>query len=495
MAGKGIRLLCFLIIAGFLSGCRTSFPSLFKYNTQNYYCFSTSGEVIPFCEINRHPRKKGESDWEQRISAKGTYQLFRQDKLLLEGAPGDYLFPVEETRNACYIRSEKDCDFYRVLEFDQSGNLKNIYGKADMEAYFVLVSSRLHAVVYLKEKFVYDFFDEGFKALHYKLADAFGSDNIFWREHAPDGNLWIAEILFPQKPSIFLLIDRKCNSWKILSKNSPLQAHPQKKKLLFPCKVSDGVTVSGILSFPEKKFGTKKLPLIVFPHGGPQSCSTLVFDPRVEMLTSAGFLVYQPNYRGSTNYGKHFRQAGWRANGIKRALDDIAECTMQLINEDFADSRNVFIFGGSWGGYCALASITLYPQLFKGCVSFFGASNLPTMLQEKLPASGHLKSLDFLQYGNIKDVETVKNLKKLSPYYNTKQIQCPVMLFHFYGDDVLSYAQSETFFKKMRAQNKKIYFVNGDGKHGFADSEQEYAAYEKVIKFFRALQKNPNTLL
>ncbi len=114
----------------------------------------------------------------------------------------------------------------------------------------------------------------------------------------------------------------------------------------------DGVQINGYLTLPSHK-KRQHLPLIVIPHNGPTAKNTWGYNDEVQFFASRGFAVFQPNYRGSTGYGKKFWASGFGEWGGK-IQDDIADGVRYLIEQKIADPKKVGIFGYSFGGFCAL---------------------------------------------------------------------------------------------------------------------------------------------
>ena len=477
----GFIVLCMMIFM--LCGCEASFISLHEYSKNNSFLFDSGGNIIKASDAL--PPDNPPSDIKIEITDRGEYKVVWKD-FSCRGAPGDRVFPVYDSEEFMYFLTEKDSDYMQVMVWDRKQKIIRRYPHGNREAAAVIASgTKLHGIQYDGDVFTCDYFTPKFQEMDQKLRSHYQTDNLLWKDHSPDGKQWLVELFFCEKPSLSVLCDMRTEKWSELSGPCSYKPDLTQKKEVFRFIASDGQEVSGILSFPPARYGTRNLPLVVFPHGGPQSRSMRIFDPRVEQLTRNGFLVFQPNYRGSTGQGKHFRQAGWGAEGIKRALADIAEGTENLIKKGYADRGRIAILGGSWGAYCALAAAMLYPDLFRAVTAFFGPSDLVGMLHEFLPESGANPNLDRLQYGNIDDPVISEKFKKISPLYNVDKIEAPVLVYHFQQDTVISFQQSERFVALMKASGKKICFFSGPGKHGFPDSAAEVSAYERAIDFFR----------
>ena len=115
-------------------------------------------------------------------------------------------------------------------------------------------------------------------------------------------------------------------------------------------------------------------------HGGPWARDTWGFDPEAQWLANRGYLCVQVNYRGSTGYGKAFVNAGDREWG-GRMQDDLTDAVAFVIGQGWADPDRVAIYGGSYGGYAALAGATFTPELYCCAVDIVGPSNLKTLIE------------------------------------------------------------------------------------------------------------------
>ncbi len=463
------------------------FAGLFEYEENNYFFFDRQGNAVSAQDTAPATLPRTAGTMSMKISEQGEY-IIRCGDFSYRGEPGDYVFPLHEDEDFLYLLTEKDFDCKKILAWHRKLHTGELFfPQKNQEAMGIIFYGRLHGIQYAGDAFSCEFFTDSFKHMDQKLRNYYQTDSMLWNGKSPDGVHWILQIFFKNKPSLFVLCNTDKGTWQELSKKIQYRSEPSQTKEIFTFIAGDGEKISGVLSFPPARFGRHNLPLIVFPHGGPQTRSMPVFNPKVEQLTSNGFLVFQPNYRGSTGQDKFFRQSGWKPQGIRRGLADIADGTAELIRQGIADSRKVAIFGGSWGGYCALASLMLYPDLYKAGISFFGASDLPAMQKTSPADSGANSALDKLQYGNTDDPEVAAELKAISPYFHTDKIKSPVLMYHFKGDTVIDFEQSDKFYRKMKQHGKNIHFITGTGKHGFENGRAESAAYENIIRFVNAV--------
>ena len=149
-------------------------------------------------------------------------------------------------------------------------------------------------------------------------------------------------------------------------------------------KARDGTDISGYLT-AAPGMSKNPLPLIVFPHGGPNKQTFWGYDPRVQFFVSRGYAVFQPNFRGSSGFGKKFQNAGDGQWGRGVMQDDVSDGVKWLVEGGIADPRRVAIVGGSYGGFAALAGLAFTPDLFAAGVCLFGASDLGSFIREVPP--------------------------------------------------------------------------------------------------------------
>ena len=202
------------------------------------------------------------------------------------------------------------------------------------------------------------------------------------------------------------------------------------------------------------------MPLIVMPHGGPESRDDQAFDWWSFFYAANGYLVYQPNFRGSDGYGNYFRTAGHGEWG-RKMQSDISEGVEKLIADGIVDKSRVCIVGASYGGYAALAGATLTPSLYSCAVSINGVSDLPKMLGSEAKSS--LYSSDYWKIligDRFSDSET---LKAISPVDNAENARAPILLMHGKDDVVVPIAQSRRMARALKRNRKPHEFIEMQG--------------------------------
>jgi dipeptidyl aminopeptidase/acylaminoacyl peptidase len=230
-------------------------------------------------------------------------------------------------------------------------------------------------------------------------------------------------------------------------------------------KARDGHKIPSILTWPTgvAKGSKTKLPLIVLPHGGPASYDHIRFDWWAQFLARKGYLVLQPNFRGSRGFGKKHEELGNGEWG--RAMqDDVSDGVLALIKAGHADAQRVCIMGASYGGYSALAGGAFSPELYRCVVAVAGVSNLPRMLSDVKLRRGSDHWVNRYWQKSIGDSKSEREkLKEISPSMFAHNFEAPVLLIHGKDDTVVPFRQSKIMHKALRKADKESELVTLKG--------------------------------
>jgi dipeptidyl aminopeptidase/acylaminoacyl peptidase len=243
----------------------------------------------------------------------------------------------------------------------------------------------------------------------------------------------------------------------------------------------DGLTIEGYLTLPPGA-GRSALPMVLNVHGGPWARDGWGYHPEAQWLANRGYACLQVNYRGSTGYGKQFLNAGNKEWGAAMH-EDLVDAVNWAVEEGVADPERVAIYGGSYGGYAALAGATFTPELFRCAVDIVGPSNLITLINSIPPYWSTFLSTFHERVGNPETEEEF--LKSRSPLFSVERIKIPMLIAQGANDPRVKQAESEQIVAAM--QEKGIdheYLLFEDEGHGFARPENRlkfYAAAEKFL--------------
>ena len=213
---------------------------------------------------------------------------------------------------------------------------------------------------------------------------------------------------------------------------------------------SDGGTVEGVLTRPVGFMPGTRYPLIVNPHGGPSGASTEGFSSINQVLAANGFLVLQPNFRGSTNYGQKFLNANQNTWGITD-YDDIMKGVDYVIAQGWADPNRLIAYGWSYGGYMTFWMSTQTDR-FKLISPGAGLTNLYSMYSTTdIPA--------YLGWFFGTPWENQAIYQKLSPIQHVKNVKSKMLIMHGANDARVPPTQADEFYKALKDLGKDVTYV------------------------------------
>lgn len=222
----------------------------------------------------------------------------------------------------------------------------------------------------------------------------------------------------------------------------------------FAYKAGDGLDLDGILTLPVGR-QAKGLPAVMLPHGGPHAQDRAVFDWWAQAFASRGYAVFQPNFRGSTNRGEAFRRAGYGQWGRKMQTD-ISDGLAELVRQGIVDPKRVCIVGASYGGYAALAGITLQQGIYRCAVSVAGVSDLSDMYWTDYKESGGSK---MLKRNLTESLGAPSTFSEVSPRKHARDATAPILLIHGKDDTVVPFKQSTAMLDALEDAHKTVELV------------------------------------
>jgi dipeptidyl aminopeptidase/acylaminoacyl peptidase len=250
-------------------------------------------------------------------------------------------------------------------------------------------------------------------------------------------------------------------------------------------KARDDLTIHAGMYCPRER--DKRLPVVMFLHGGPNFEFANFFYPLPQLLAQEGYVVFAPNFRGSTGFGTAFRHANFREWGHGDAFD-VIDGARWLAQQDFVDADRIAVIGPSYGGYLTLGALTLAPELFCAGVDMYGDSEIA----ESFRHGDRHGRLD-LQRQMGKPEENPEGYRRGSPVYLAERIQAPLLILHGKEDQLVVPMMSEKMIEALKIEDK--YFESNfyeDEEHGFNKPENKKDAWERVIKFLNKYCKGEN---
>jgi dipeptidyl aminopeptidase/acylaminoacyl peptidase len=241
-------------------------------------------------------------------------------------------------------------------------------------------------------------------------------------------------------------------------------------------KNSDGQWIEGILTLPVDYQPGKKYPFILHPHGGPSGAIPEYFDSTNQFLAANGFMILQPNFRGSSNYGQEFLHANRNYWGI-RDYDDCMTGVDHCIKEGLADPNRLICYGWSYGGYMSFWIVTQTDR-FKAVSPGAGLSNLYSMYSTTdIP---HYLGWFFGTPWDNEDIYV-----KLSAIRHVKNVKSPVLIMHGANDARVPPEQAVEFYRALKDLGKDVTFVlyPREG-HGIREPRHQVDRLRRYLFFF-----------
>lgn len=233
----------------------------------------------------------------------------------------------------------------------------------------------------------------------------------------------------------------------------------------------DGLEIPTILTLPNSRADNpRKMPAVVMPHGGPASYDSQSFDWMAQAFAARGYLVIQPQFRGSVGFGLDHYMAGQGEWG-RKMQDDITDAVEYFGNGGLLDPERVCIVGASYGGYAALAGAAYTPDLYRCAVSINGVTDLEGLLDDRRSSRGDDHwVVEYFERSMVKSEYTEEDLKAISPVYAAAKVKAPVLLIHGENDKVVPIEQSEDMHDELQDAGKQSTFIE-------LDNESHYLEY------------------
>jgi dipeptidyl aminopeptidase/acylaminoacyl peptidase len=350
-------------------------------------------------------------------------------------------------------------------------------------ASFSDVTDELIATIYEDERTRIYWKDKAFEADYNLVKQRLPEHDLGFVSGTKDERLWLIRASSDVEPGEVHLFDR--GSKKLTLQYRLYEKLPREH--LAPMKAiryrsSDGLEIPAFLTLP-KGVEAKNLPLIVFPHGGPWARDSWSYDSFAQFLANRGYAVLQPNFRGSTGYGKKFLNAGNKEWGQKMQ-DDLTWGAKHLVSQGIVDQKRVGIMGGSYGGYATLAGLAFTPDVYTAGVSIVGPSNLITLLESIPPYWEPIRKLFTERMGDPKTPEGKAQLERQSPLNSAGKIKAPLLVVQGANDPRVKKAESDQIVVALREHGFPVeYIVAPDEGHGFARPVNNMAMIAASEKF------------
>lgn len=400
----------------------------------------------------------------------------------ISGLTADYksLIIVDES-------DETNHDAYYTMSL-KNGDIKEIpLGRtdADIEHAYTDLNQVIFGVGYSGLKPSYKFFDSQLNKRLKSLVEKNSSVSVHLISWSANWDKIIVLLSGTGTPNDYYVIDQSGTATYLTSGYPKIKPDEVHLVTSHAFKARDGLEIPTILTIPNSQVANlKNLPAILLPHGGPRAHDEIGFYWKAQALANAGYLVIQPQFRGSDGFGTQHILAGEGEWG-KKMQDDLTDSIAYFTKKGTIDPKRICIVGSSYGGYAALAAAAFTPDLFQCAVAINGVSDLHQMLKEE--KSEHDRDHWVVAYWEkqfAKDKIAETDLKAISPYYFAEKFNTPTLLIYSDKDKTVSAKHSKRMAKALKKFGKEVTLIGLKGEtHYMENSETRLQSLQATVDF------------
>jgi dipeptidyl aminopeptidase/acylaminoacyl peptidase len=388
-----------------------------------------------------------------------------------------------------YLTSSIGSDTARLVARDlATGSEKVLASSNEVDAGGVIIQPRTYvvqAVAFEPGRQTWKVLDASIQPDFDAIAKLNSGDFAIVNRTAAD-DAWLVAFTSDRGPVSWYKWDRTGKKGTLLFTAQPkLEGLPLAEMKPVVIKSRDGLNLNSYLTLP-LGLTAKNLPLVLFVHGGPWGRDNWGYSSWAQWLANRGYAVLQVNYRASTGYGKKFLNAGNRQWGLKMH-DDLIDASKWAVAQGIADPKRVAVFGGSYGGYAALAAATFTPESFACNVDIVGPSNLKTLIGSIPPYWKPIRSMFDVRMGNVDDPKDAELIHNASPLFKADKITKPLLIGQGANDPRVNVKESEQIVDAIEKNKGSVtYVLYPDEGHGFARPENRIDFNARAERFLGA---------
>lgn len=378
--------------------------------------------------------------------------------------------------DTAYVMTRKGGDKYGVFEFDLRSKTitRPIYQNPRVDVSGVTsggYTGEATGVAYIEDELRIEYFDRAYAQMQADLSATFPGESVQVVSVTRDRKKYIGQVNGATNPGgAYYFVDQASGEIADVGKRFPgLTPRDVSPVKYFSYQARDGLSIPAYVTIPNGSSG-RSMPLVVMPHGGPEARDDGGYDAWSQFLASRGYVVLQPQFRGSEGFGKAFRNAGRKQWGLK-TQDDITDGVKHLISTGVADPKRVCIVGWSYGGYATLAGLAFTPDMYRCGVAGAPVSDIPEMLDWVTKRLGrNMRDDDYWPKVIGHPRRDYDKLVAASPARNASKIIVPLLLVHGRDDTTVPIAQSHIMVDAMKKAGRPAEFVEIAGDDHYLSS-------------------------
>ncbi|WP_340679322.1 prolyl oligopeptidase family serine peptidase [Paraglaciecola sp.] len=414
--------------------------------------------------LKQYARLLGESEWRE------IYTNSPQNR-----EEWNFLYFSQENPDEVYVKANLGEDTTGIYTYNiRTGKYsERLFGLESLDVDSIILSTKstnrghLLGFSYTSKYPTRYFLDADEEALYKGIEALFPKKVISLVSRSEDDNAIVIRTSSDHDPgSYFLLTNKK--KLDFLGERSPL-IKPENLSDVKYVKYTarDGRKIPAYITIPK---GKGPFPAVIMPHGGPWARDVVIYDEWSQLLAHHGYIVIQPQYRGSTGFGLEHWKAGDGKWGLEMQ-DDNDDAAMYLVEKGLADKDKLAIFGWSYGGYAAFAAAMRKDNIYQCAIAGAGITDLSRITATLFGAS---------RYGRIYQAPTVKGV---SPIEHVKDLNVPLLIIHGDIDQRVPIEQSRLFVDELKKLDKDYKYIELKGADHFSNT----LYYRHKTEFYTAL--------
>lgn len=403
--------------------------------------------------------------------------------------PGQFFGLTQDYKSIIKVDTDADTGFgaFYAMSLTDGSLSRPMFGRDDADIDGVLTDDQriVLGVRYSGFRPSYQFFDTSLNQRMKDIAATFPDHSVFLVSHTPDLKNIVVRVEGANVPCDYYLFAENKPAQFLTSSRPKIRVEDLHPMGTVTFTARDGLKIPTLLTIPKTKANAmKNLPAVIMPHGGPAAHDSMRFNPMAQALAENGYLVIQPQFRGSAGFGVKHREAGYGEWG-KKMQDDITDAVNFAVKKGLVDPAKVCIVGASYGGYAALAGGAFTPDIYTCVVSMAGIGNLKSMFTWGKSEYGRNSSVvSYMKKQFTNGEADTQAMLAVSPEEFATNFKVPVLLIHGVDDERVPFEQSEAMHKALKKANKEVTLVQlKDEGHSFIHTETRLAAFEETIKF------------
>ncbi len=428
---------------------------------------------------------KGDFIWYWRKpGGKGWEEIYRQSEDSFDNFSVVEIDPENPDRILVVANNGHDKDGLWSYDVNEKRFAELIYRRDDTDYLGVKYHSNnwvnpdvVTAVTYSKGKVYSEFFDATEGAIYEQLENAIPyAHNLSIGSRSRDGSTLVVSNIGPRDPgTYYLLHEGKLQS--VGSRQPLLESENLADVQYISYDARDGQPIYAYLTVPN---GKGPFPLIVLPHGGPFVAESVDYDEWAQLLANNGYMVVQPQYRGSYGYGLEFHKSSFvnGGQGGHMMQDDKDDAALHLVKRGLVDPDRIAMFGWSYGGYAALVAASRTPQIYQCVVA--GAS-----------VADQLQQVNYYRYqlrGAQKERQMAYREGSVNPIDEVAKVNVPILLVHGDVDQRVPVTHANRYRKELDKHGKNYKYLELDGADHFYTTlyyRHQKAFFETMIDYLK----------